>query len=656
MAWTMIGRCIFSKTWMRSGAETTTSTASITGNGNRTVEAWIYNPVVAVEETIFSWAHRGGPDGTAVAFSHGSHDAFGAVGHWGNGPDLGWDSIETADDSRTTGDDQEEEGVWTYVAYVYDSLHNTTLVYTNGHLTRSDQNGPLNAHNGNLFVLGAQNEIDGLTRSIPGSMTVAKLNVYSDALSGTIITRQYDLNAPAFGRARINIVDGDNDLMDDDWEKQFFGDTFVVSDASLDKDEDGLSNGEEHALRLERRNGFVFNPNNSDSDGDDVSDGAEIERMVLGQPAPTDALDPDSDDDGLNDGEERDLLTNPLNSGSDGDGFPDKVEIDANSDPNLSSSIPAIPVPAAKHRYSFSETGGAGTTLIDSINAQNGTIIDGGINDSVAGNGVVLMAGGTKDTSDYPQFPSGLISGAGASGDAGDMTIEIWATQHSVQNWARVFDFGASTTNYVLLSWVRDSALNQNQFRFFNDPGNIAVNDFSAPNTLNEEVHYAVVLDDDGGNTGNTGIKIYKNGLPVSSLSTDLDISALQDTNVWLGRSQYNDGTANASYNEFRIYDVALSGLEVLSSFKKGADSALTMADFRITHLDYDSNAKELTITFISPAGMNYRIEENVDGAGWIPFEGGLTTDISTVYSEISVPNGVETYLIRVRNLDFVAP
>ena len=55
---------------------------SIVFDEERTIEAWVYNPTIANEETIVSWGKRGGPDGTNLSFNYGSNGAFGAVGHW----------------------------------------------------------------------------------------------------------------------------------------------------------------------------------------------------------------------------------------------------------------------------------------------------------------------------------------------------------------------------------------------------------------------------------------------------------------------------------------------------------------------------------------------------------------------------------------------
>jgi thiol-disulfide isomerase/thioredoxin len=85
-----------------------------------------------------------------------------------------------------------------------------------------------------------------------------------------------------------------------------------------DADGDGVTNGEEEELGTD--------PEQSDSDGDGLSDGEEVENG-------SDPLDDDSDDDGLTDGEEADLGTDANNSDSDGDSYPDALEVEMGSDP-----------------------------------------------------------------------------------------------------------------------------------------------------------------------------------------------------------------------------------------------------------------------------------------------------------------------------------
>jgi hypothetical protein len=154
----------------------------LTTNNNRTVEAWIYNPATAPEETIFSWGRRGGgPDGSNVSFNHGTDPAFGAVGHWGGGPDVGW-----AGNLSTNR--------WTFVAYTYDRVATTVSVYRDGQLANSEGGITLDTHeinntaatNGLPFRVASQNEANGTaTAGLRGSMTIARIRVYDEALPAT---------------------------------------------------------------------------------------------------------------------------------------------------------------------------------------------------------------------------------------------------------------------------------------------------------------------------------------------------------------------------------------------------------------------------------------------------------------------------------------
>jgi uncharacterized membrane protein len=87
-----------------------------------------------------------------------------------------------------------------------------------------------------------------------------------------------------------------------------------------DTDSDGLSDGEE----VLRRNTDPLNP---DTDGDLLSDGAEVLEHN------TDPLNPDTDDDRLSDGEEIRLGTDPRNPDTDSDGLQDGEESPPCPDP-----------------------------------------------------------------------------------------------------------------------------------------------------------------------------------------------------------------------------------------------------------------------------------------------------------------------------------
>ena len=215
------------------------------------------------------------------------------------------------------------------------------------------------------------------------------------------------------------------------------------------------------------------------------------------------------------------------------------------------------------HQWTFDEIGGAGTTLIDSIGGENGTIVDLGGNDGFVEEGRVTLTGGGKNDSDYVMLPSNLLS------PLTNATIETWSTQYSSQNWSRVFSIGSSTNNVMHMSFSRGTNINQNELRW-NAQSNMTLQDFGgAPmNPLDEQVHWVVTINDVGGPNGETQVTVYRNGEEVRVGATNNDLSGLVDNDIFLGRSQWGDNTANASWDEFRIYDGILTSDQISTNYQ----------------------------------------------------------------------------------------
>lgn len=114
-------------------------------------------------------------------------------------------------------------------------------------------------------------------------------------------------------------IEGDGDGLPDWWENYYGLDPTDPTDAERDLDSDGLTALEEYALGTSE--------SEPDSDGDGVSDGDEI--LVHG----TDPLQGDSDGDGLSDGDEVTIDTDPNNPDTDGDSLTDKEEVELSTDP-----------------------------------------------------------------------------------------------------------------------------------------------------------------------------------------------------------------------------------------------------------------------------------------------------------------------------------
>jgi serine/threonine protein kinase len=107
--------------------------------------------------------------------------------------------------------------------------------------------------------------------------------------------------------------------------------TLAMISSSNDRDGDGLSNFAETYY-------YETDPNNADSDGDQLSDYTEINSQL-------DPRQADTDGDGLNDAEELRFNTNPRQPDTDEDGLPDALEIQLGTDPLITDTLPIISAP-----------------------------------------------------------------------------------------------------------------------------------------------------------------------------------------------------------------------------------------------------------------------------------------------------------------------
>lgn len=222
------------------------------------------------------------------------------------------------------------------------------------------------------------------------------------------------------------------------------------------------------------------------------------------------------------------------------------------------------------HRYSFT------TDAKDSVGTAHGTAVqlsdaNGPIGSAVtftAGEAVLDGAGG------YIDLPNGLLS------TLTNVTVEAWVTWNGLGNWARIFDFGNSTTGETSPSQAIGTGLNymfltpngagSGRARFAitdsNNGGERPILNDAESFPVGEQAHIAVSY---GGGLA----RMFVNGRLAASGALQVPLSALQDVNNWLGRSQWADPMFGGSYNEVRIHNTALSGLELKASSVAGPDT-----------------------------------------------------------------------------------
>ncbi len=243
-------------------------------------------------------------------------------------------------------------------------------------------------------------------------------------------------------------------------------------------------------------------------------------------------------------------------------------------------SAAALPVSHADllHRYSFSEPSGA--VASDSVGGAHGTIKGTGAS---WGGGTLHLPGGSSASAAYVDLPNGIISGLT------DLTVEVWATQAGTGAWARIFDFGSTTAgeltgpggngsglDYLFLSAARgdDEDLQRTEIRDEDPPGGGTFTIDTSLNSVNgTRYHHSVVFDADGAG-GLAELRYYRDGTLAGQATTTVQLADLNDVNNWLGRSNWTgDQNFQGSYDEFRIYDTALTEAEIDASRAAGPDT-----------------------------------------------------------------------------------
>jgi hypothetical protein len=243
-------------------------------------------------------------------------------------------------------------------------------------------------------------------------------------------------------------------------------------------------------------------------------------------------------------------------------------------------------------------------------------------------------------------LPNGILSSLGAAnaGGTGQVTFEGWARNTGTAPWTRFYDFGSDTAGEIV---GPGGGANINGVDFFQltastDGGNVhryeaTENDDGDPagnmwhentSVSNVDIHFAVTWNETTGE-----LKYYENGKEVGGFSTPVLISAINDINNWLGRSQFtNDANLQGQYDEFRIYDHALSAGEVAGDFQAGPDvvtsNAPQVASVYVhgsTWRGEDNNATNTTFgEFLQNAGLGdknlgYRVD-NLAATSIIPW------------------------------------
>ncbi len=279
---------------------------------------------------------------------------------------------------------------------------------------------------------------------------------------------------------------------------------------------------------------------------------------------------------------------------------------------------------AVKHRYTFD--GNAN----DSVGTANGVVVDGGAQTHQYLNNMLVLTGNAGEGSNailedaYVNLPNGTVSAAATSGTSGALSFEFWLTLATQRTWQRVGDFGTSNdgedtsnsgsnTSYLMVTVNSGGFSNGLAMISKLSTAGERPAGLTGPFPIGAQQHIVAVYDKNntsgGANPGGT-MNLYLQGVPVATGSIDplLDLNTLPDVNNWLGRSQWGDPIFDGLYNEFSIYDHALSQSEVATNFSTGPIGGTILPAATVNR---DTGA----ITLASPNGtlrlMGYTVRSN---------------------------------------------
>jgi endo-1,4-beta-xylanase len=251
------------------------------------------------------------------------------------------------------------------------------------------------------------------------------------------------------------------------------------------------------------------------------------------------------------------------------------------------------------HRYSFSESGGS--SVADSVGGPvwNGSLSNGG---TLSGGQLTLSA----NASQYVSLPAGIVGGLS------NLTVMAWVNPTTVSNWSRLFDFGNSTT--VAMYVTAQNATTTNLYFAITTNSYTAEQPVYGNFPLSTGVWHQVTLT----LNGSTGM-LYLDGAAVGTTNA-LTLNPVilgSTTNNYLGKSQWTtDPYYNGQFDEFRIYNAALSPAEVAATYALGPGQLLSTNSPVVGIVTTPS---DLTLTWpLVSASFTLQSSTNLAAGNWV--------------------------------------
>jgi PKD repeat protein len=263
------------------------------------------------------------------------------------------------------------------------------------------------------------------------------------------------------------------------------------------------------------------------------------------------------------------------------------------------------PAPVLAHRYSFE--GAPGSTFIaDSIGTAHGTLFGSG---ALTGDGKLNLSGANG----FVDLPNGIIS------SLGNVTLEAWLTWNGGNQWQRIFDFGSNSggegaqgTGLTYLALTPRSGGDAFRFMITTNSGGGEIAAQSAQMLpAGQQVHLAASYDFLAGTSS-----LFLNGQHIATGAAAVPLNLINDVNAWLGKSQWNDPYFNGQFDEFRIYNGAVSDQQILASFVAGPDALVGPVPKLTAQLNL--NSLNLLWPWSAPGFVLQQTSSVGGAAGWM--------------------------------------
>lgn len=198
--------------------------------------------------------------------------------------------------------------------------------------------------------------------------------------------------------------------------------------------------------------------------------------------------------------------------------------------------------------YLFNET--AGTAAADSSGyGNNGTVVNG--TSTIWSTGKSGNAVNLDGTDDYAALPAGIVASSTT------YTVAAWVNLDTVSNWSRIFDFGSGSNTYMFLS-PKNASNGKIRFAIKNNGSAEQIIDGQGALAAGGWHHVAVTLN---GVTGTLYVDGIQAGQNTSMTLKPSDMGSTAQN--WIGRSQFADPFLDGRVDDFRIYNKALTAIEI---------------------------------------------------------------------------------------------